>query len=93
MPAFVIDHMPAELLDRIQDLARVRRQTAADTALEVLAGALPAANSQPAPLPSQPFATDDVLEAISLPWPAGDIVAAETVPTPLPTLRDLPTNE
>jgi hypothetical protein len=92
MSTLVIDNVPGSLFDRIQRLAKARRRTPADTALEVLERAL--RNTTPtvalAPLPQEPFLTEEICVPSGIPWPEGKPVRAVRVVAPLPTPHDFP---
>jgi hypothetical protein len=92
MPTLVIDNVPASLFDRIQRRAKAQQQTPADTALELLESALRTATPTfaEAPLPQQPFLTEEICAPCSIPWPEGTPVRAVRVEAPLPTPHDLP---
>ncbi len=92
MPTLVIDNVPASLLDRIQRLAKAQQQTPADTALELLERAFRATASTfaEAPLPHEPFLTEEIGAPCSIPWLEGKAVRAVRVEAPLPTPHDLP---
>jgi hypothetical protein len=92
MPTLVIDNVPVPLLDRIQRLAKAQQRTPADTALEVLESALHTTTPTfaEAPLPQEPFLTEEICAPCSIPWPEGTRVHAVHVEAPLPTPHDLP---
>jgi hypothetical protein len=91
MPTLVIDNVPVSLFDRIQRLARAQHRTPADTALEALESAFRTTSSAfaEAPLPQEPFLTEEICTPCSIPWPAGKPVRAVRVEAPLPTPHDL----
>ncbi len=95
MATLVIDNMPASLFDRIQRLAKAQHRTPADAALDVLENALgdSAATRTEAPLPSEPFLTEEICAPVTIPWPAGELVNAVHVEPPLPTAHDIPPEE
>jgi hypothetical protein len=88
VPTLIIDNVPASLFDRIERLAKRRKRTPADTALEVLETALPGLSE--APLPSEPFMTEEICAPFSIPRPAGEIVVPIDITNHLPRPHDLP---
>jgi len=92
MPTLVIDNMPVSLFDRIQRLAKAQQRTPADTALELLESAFRTTTPTfaEAPLPQEPFLTEEICAPCSIPWPEGKPVRAVRVQAPLPTPHDLP---
>ncbi len=62
MPTLVIDNVPGTLYDRIQDLAKAQRRTAADTVLELLESVFRATKPTfaVAPVPQAPFLTEEI---------------------------------
>lgn len=94
MPTLVIDNVPELLFDRIQLLAKIKQQTAADAALQVLATALVQVNPlSEAPLPQPPFLTEEISAPIDIPWPEGEVVTATEIRDYLPTPHDIPDEE
>ena len=95
MPTLVIDNVPASLFDRIQRRAKTQQRTPADTVLEVLETAFRATTPtfSDAPLPSEPYMTEEICEPFSIPRPEGKPARAVWVPAPLPTPHDIPTEE
>jgi len=95
VPTLVIDNMPLSLYDRIQDLAKSQRRTPAATVLEVLEGAFRATSPSlaEAPLPQEPFLTEEICAPCSIPWPEGKATRAVRVTAPLPPPHDLPDEE
>ena len=95
MPTLIIDNVPVSLFDRIEHLAKKRQRTPADTALEALEAAFHTTTPtlSEAPLPSEPFMTEEICAPFSIPWPEGEPVHAVWVPAPLPTPHDIPTEE
>lgn len=95
MPTLVIDNVPASLYDRIQHLAKSRQRTPADTVLEVLETAFRTATAvfSEAPLPHEPFLTEEISAPCSIPRPEGQPARAVRVAAPLPTPHDLPDEE
>ena len=91
MPTLVIDNVPVSLFDRIQRLAKAQQRTPADTALEVLESAFRTTTSTfaDAPLPQEPFLTEEICAPCGIPWPEGK-PAHHRVEAPLPTPHDLP---
>ena len=92
MPTLVIDNVPVSLFDRIQRLAKAQQRTPAATALEMLESAFGTTTPTfaEAPLPREPFLTDEICAPCSIPWPEGTPVRAVRVEAPLPTPHDLP---
>ena len=92
MPTLVIDNVPVSLFDRIQRLAKAQQRTPADTVLEVLESAFRTATPTfaEAPLPQEPFLTEDICAPFSVPRPEGKPARAVRVEAPLPTPHDLP---
>lgn len=92
MPTLIIDNVPASLLDRIERLAKRRQRTPADTVLEALETAFRTTTPtySDAPLPSEPFLTEEICAPFSIPWPEGEIVVpievANYIPEPHDTL-------
>ena len=95
MPTLVIDNVPVALFDRIQSLAKAKQRTAADTALEALESVFRTAmpTFTEAPLPQEPFLTEEICAPCSIPWPEGKPVRAVRVESPLPTAHDLPAED
>ena len=91
MPTLVIDNVPIALFDRIQRLAKAKQRTAADTALEALESAFRTATPTfaEAPLPQEPFLTEEICAPCSVPWPKGTPAHAVRVAPPLPTAHDV----
>ena len=81
MPTLVIDNVPVSLFDQIQRLAKARQRTPADTALEMLQSAFRATTPSftEAPLPQEPFLTEEICAPCSIPWPEGTSVRAVRV--------------
>ena len=90
MPTLVIDNVPATLFDRLQLLAKIRSQSPADAALEVLETAF---RSTPvrsvARLPHEPLLTEEISAPYSIPRPEGKPARTVRVPSPLPSSHDL----
>jgi hypothetical protein len=88
MPTLIIDNVPASLFDRIQQRAQKQQRTPADTVLEVLETAFRTTTPtfSDAPLPSEPFMTEEICAPFSLPWPEGEPVVpvhiAKYIPEP-----------
>ena len=95
MPTLIIDNVPVSLFDRIQHLAKKRQRTPADTALEALEAAfrLTTPTCSEAPLPSEPFMTEEICAPFSIPRPEGKPARTERVAPPLPTPHDIPDEE
>ena len=95
MPTLIIDNVPVSLFDRIEHLAKKRQRTPADTALEALETAFRTTTPtlSEAPLPSEPFMTEEICAPFSIPWPEGVTVYPERVAPPLPTPHDIPNEE
>ena len=91
MPTLVIDNVPVWLYDRIHLLAKARQRTPSEIVLEVLEAAVPpmTPTSPEAPLPQEPFVTEEICASFSIPRPT----RAVWVPQPLPTPHDLPNEE
>jgi hypothetical protein len=68
MPTLVIDNAPLALFDRIQRLAKAKQRTAADTALEALESAFRSTTPTfaEAPLPQEPFLTEEICAPCSI---------------------------
>ena len=92
MPTLVLNDIPGALYDQIHRLARDRQRTPADTAVEVLETALKTKTTakSEAPLPQEPFLTEEICAPCTIPWPEGELVEAIEVPAPLPTAHDFP---
>jgi hypothetical protein len=95
MPTLVIDNVPVSLYERIEHLAKTRHRTPADTVLEVLETAFRSTTPtfSEAPLPQQPFLTEEISAPCSIPRPEGKPARAVRVAAPLPTPHDLPNEE
>lgn len=75
MPTFIIENMPEALLERIQRLAQMRHQQAAETGVEMLEGAFRSVTTPAGPrLPQEPFLTEDTCAPCSIPRSAGQPV-------------------
>jgi hypothetical protein len=92
MPTLIIDDIPASLFARIQDEAKVRKRTPADTVVEVLEAAFRSTKLTftDAPLPSEPFLTEEICAPFSIPRPAGEIVVPIEIANHLPRPHDHP---
>jgi hypothetical protein len=92
MPTLVIDNIPVSLYDRIQRLAKAQQRTPAATALEALESAFRTTTPTfaQAPMPQEPFLTEEICAPCSIPWPEGKPARAVRVDAPLPTPHDLP---
>ncbi len=95
MATLVIDNMPPSLFDRIQRLAKTQHRTPADAALDVLETAFGDSISTrtEAPLPSEPFLTEEICAPVEIPWPKGEIVVPIEVTDYLPEPHDIPAME
>ena len=95
MPTLVVDNVPESLFERIQHLARVRRQKPAETVVDVLEHALPptAAACATRPLPQEPFLTEEIVAPCSIPRPAGQRVFPVHIVDYVPKPHDLPDGE
>jgi len=95
MPTLVIDNVPVSLYHRIQHLAKARHQTPADTALEVLESALrtPTTVLGEAPLPQEPFLTEEMCAPCSIPRPVGERVIPVEITDYVPLPHDVPDEE
>jgi hypothetical protein len=95
MPTLVIDNIPAPLLDRIQRIAKAKQRTTADTALEALESAFRTTTPTfiEAPLPQEPFLTEEICAPCSIPWPKGETVVPIEVADYLPEPHDVPLTE
>ena len=95
MPTLVIDNVPAPLYDQIQRMALARKRTPADTVLEVLETAFRTTTPtlSEAPLPQEPFLTEEICAPCGIPWPEGKPTRSVRVAPPLPTPHDLPNEE
>jgi hypothetical protein len=95
MPTLIIDNVPAPLYDQIQRLALARKRTPADTVLDVLASALHASRPEAsaAPLPHEPFLTEESPPPFDIPWPKGEPVVPIEITEYVPEPHDLPEME
>ncbi len=95
MPTLVIDNVPVSLYDRIQHLAQARRRTPADTVLEVLETAFRTVTPtlSEAPLPQEPFLTEEICAPFDIPWPEGKIVVPIKITNYIPEPHDIPDTE
>jgi hypothetical protein len=95
MPTLVIDNVPVSLFDRIQRLAQVRQRTPADTALEMLESAFRTMTPKlaEAPLPQEPFLTEEICAPFDIPWPKGEFVVPIEIAEHLPEPHDIPVAE
>jgi hypothetical protein len=95
MPTLVIDNVPAPLYDQIQRLALARKRTPADTVLDVLETAFRTATPEAsaAPLPHEPFISEEIPAPFDIPRPEGKPTRAARVKPPLPAPHDLPQPE
>lgn len=95
MPTLVIEGVPVSLYDQIQRLADSRRQTPGDAVLEVLKTALRVVTPvlSEAPLPQEPFLTEEISAPCGIPRPEGKPTRAVRVAPPWPTPHDLPNGE
>jgi len=95
MPTLVIDNVPEPLLERIQHRARLRQQRPAETVLEVLESAFCQSTPtfSPAPVPQEPFVTEEIGAPCSIPRPQGRPARSVRVAAPLPSPHDLPDAE
>jgi hypothetical protein len=95
MPTLVIDNVPVSLYHRIQHLAEARQQTPADTVLQVLESALrtSAATLAEAPLPQEPFLTEEMCAPRTIPRPVGEPVVPVEIVDYVPLAHDLPDGE
>jgi hypothetical protein len=95
MPTLVIDNVPVALYQRLQHLAEARKQTPADTVLEVLASALNTVTpmaSEPPP-PSEIFLPTEISAPFTIPRPEGTPVVAKWIADYLPEPHDVPDEE
>jgi hypothetical protein len=95
MPTLVIDNVPVSIYERIQQLAKAQQRTPADTVLEVLESTFRTAPPpvSAAPLPQEPFLTEEICAPCGIPWPEGTPTHAVRVEAPLPAPHDLPPEE
>lgn len=95
MPTLVLENVPVSLYDRIQRLAKAQQQTAADTVLEVLETAFRTTTPvrTEAPLPQEPFLTEEICAPFTIPRPEGKIVVPIHVDNYLPEPHDIPDSE
>ena len=95
MPTLIIDNVPVSLFDRIQHLAKKRQRTPADTALEALEQVFHPTTPtfSEAPLPSEPYMTEDICAPFSIPRPEGKPTRPVRVSAPVPTPHDIPDEE
>jgi len=91
MPTLVIDSVPVSLFDRIQRLAKAQQRTPADTALELLESAFRTTTPTfaEAPLPQEPFLTEEVCAPFDIPWPKGELVVPIDIAEILPEPHDI----
>ena len=90
MPTLVIDNVPAPLYDRIHREALARKRTPADTVLEMLETAFPEVGSPcVAPVPGEPFLTEEVSAPVDIPRPTGEPVVPIEVSEYVPEPHDL----
>ena len=92
MPTLIIDNVPVSLLDGIQRLARAQQRTPADTALELLESAFrtKTPTSAEAPLPQEPFLTEEISAPFEIPWPEAELVVPIDIAETLPEPHDIP---
>jgi hypothetical protein len=92
MPTLVTNNVPLSLYDRFQHLAKTQHRTPADTVLEVLETAfrttMPALSE--APLPQEPFLTEEISAPFTLPRPKGERVIPIEITEYIPKPHDLP---
>ena len=95
MPTLVIDDMPAPLYDRIQRWALAANRSPGDTVLEVLETAFPpkGAMYSEAPLPQEPFLTEEICAPCTVPWPEGETVVPIEILDYIPEPHDIPDTE
>jgi hypothetical protein len=95
MPSLFLDNVPAPVYDQIQRLALARNRTAADTALEVLETGLrnTALPGSTAPLPQEPFLTEEITAPFTIPRPPGERVVPIEITEYIPKPHDLPDTE
>ena len=92
MPTLIIENVPEPLFERIRRLAQLRRQEPAETALEVLEGALgpPVPRLTEARLPQEPLATEEICAPCTIPRPPGQPVHPVEVADYVPKPHDVP---
>lgn len=95
MPTLILDDVPLSLYDQIQRVATAQKRTAADTVLEVLEIAFCEVTTAlaEAPVPREPFSTDEITAPFTIPRPEGTVAHAVQVAPPLPTAHDIPEEE
>jgi len=95
MPTLVIDNVPASLYHRIQHLATARQQSPADAALEMLESAFrtPMVTLAEAPLPQEPFLTEEISAPFDIPRPEGETVVPIEIADYVPEPHDIPETE
>ena len=95
MPTLVIDNVPASLFDRIQRRAKTQQRTPADTVLEMLETAFRTTTPtfSDAPLPSEPFMTEEICAPFDIPWPEGESVVPIEISNYIPEPHDIPDAE
>lgn len=95
MPSLLIENVPVGLLARMERAAKAKNRTLEDTALEVLETAFRVAEPtySEAPLPSEPFLTEEICAPCSIPRLEGTPVCAIHVEPPLPDAHDIPDSE
>ncbi len=92
MPTLVLNDVPVPLFDQIHRLAQARQRTPADTVLQVLETAFrtvtPALSA--APLPQEPFLTEEICAPCTIPWPEGERVVPIDISDYIPEPHDIP---
>ena len=92
MPTLIIENMPQPLFEQIQRLAKLRRQAPAETAIDVLEGALGPAVSKltEARLPQEPLATEEICAPCTIPRPPGQPAKPVEIADYVPRPHDVP---
>jgi hypothetical protein len=95
MPTLVLTDVPGPLFEQIHRLALVRKRSAADAAVELLQSAFrsPSPAYAEAPLPNEPYLSEEICAPCSIPRPEGKSARTAKVATPLPTAHDFPATE
>ena len=95
MPTLVLNDVPVSLFDQIHRLAQAWECTPADTVLEVLETAFrtTTATFTEAPLPQEPFLTEEICAPRSIPRPEGEIVVPIEITNYVPEPHDIPDTE
>lgn len=95
MASLVLENVSPRLLAQIERLAVAQKRTPADTALEMLETAFRTTTPtlSEAPLPSEPFMTEEICAPFDIPWPEGEIVVPIEITNYVPEPHDIPDTE